>query len=333
MKNIEILQLEGKLQNPIMEFLLEHDNYLEKEQIDVILTRGESGLEDLRLILKSYNQHHAELNPENTSFISNVLMALTYLKDDSSFDDMIAYLYTNFDSINYTWGDSYFESFPMCYGVFPDRISQIKNTLYDPELTIDLKKILMIGLYSMPRLLQRPELDEIIAHIFLDYLQFILNPTNRETQNKSNEEWVNLNDLFEVTIEGYMNCGGDGNHSTVQQTMKGNVLTKDPFYRFFNEEDLQNWKKSSFDFDDIYRMNAAYKTFQESDRESKMLQEELKAKDAELNKILNVTQQFRKIYDRNDKLSVRYKADGKVLLDVKYKKVEGDLISGKCEII
>ena len=43
MKNIEILELEGKIKNPIMEFLLEHDDYLEKEQIDAILSRGESG--------------------------------------------------------------------------------------------------------------------------------------------------------------------------------------------------------------------------------------------------------------------------------------------------
>ncbi len=339
MKNIEILELEGKIKNPIMEFLLEHDNYLEKEQIDAILSRGESGLEDLRLILKAYNQHHLKFE-EGCGFMSNVLLALSYLKDESSFDDMIAYLYTNYKSIDYTWSDSYFESFPICYGVFPDRISQIKETLYDPELTIDTKRILMMGLYSMPTLLKRPELEETIAPVFLDYLQFILNPENRKTQNKVNEDWVSLDELFDTTIEGYMHCGGDGNHPAVQQAVNDGLINEG-FSAAFSREELQKWEQKVFELDDIYSMNAAYERVQkineEFDRslESKKiaLETEIKEKKEEINKILNVTKQFRKIYDRNEKVSVKYKADGKVISDVKYKKVEDDLISGKCELI
>ena len=340
MKNIELLELEGKIKNPIMEFLLEHDNYLEKEQIDAILTRGESGLEDLRLILKAYNQHHLKFEEENTTFVSNVLMAITYLKDENSFDDMIGYLYTNYKSVDYTWSDSYFESFPRCYGIFPDRVSQIKQVLYDPELTIDLKRILMMGLYSMPTLLQRPELKEIIAPIFLDYLQFILNPENRKTQDKVHEEWVDLYELFDTTIEGYMHCGGDGNHPAVQQAVNDGLINEG-FSAAFSREELQKWEQKVFELDDIYSMNAAYERVQkineEFDRslESKkiVLETEIKEKKEEINRILNVTKQFRKILDRNDKVSVKYKADGKVISDVKYKKVEDDLISGKCELI
>jgi hypothetical protein len=323
MKNIEILELEGKIKNPIMKFLLEHDNYLEKEQIDAILSRGESGLEDLRLILKTYNQHHTKFLEENTTFISNVLMALTYLRDESSFDEMIGYLYTNFssNSIDYTWGDGYFESFPMCYGVFPDRISQIEKTLYDPELTIDVKRILMIGLYSIPALLQRPELKETIAPVFLDYLQFILNPENRKTQNKVSESHVNLSNLFDSTIEGYMNCGGDGNNPVVQQAVNKGFINKGLF-AVFSKEDLQKWEKDIYDLCDIYEMNTGFEQYQN-----------FKVQYEEREKLTEKTKQFKKIYDRNDKVSVKYKADGKVLADVKYKKVEDDLISGKCEII
>jgi hypothetical protein len=340
MKNIELLELEGKIKNPIMEFLLEHDNYLEKEQIDAILSRGESGLEDLRLILKSYNHHHVKFLEENTTFVSNVLMALNYLRDENSFDDMITYLYTNYKSIDYTWSDSYFESFPICYGIFPDRISQIKQVFYDPELTVDLKRILMMGLYSMPTLLQRPELKETIAPIFLDYLQFILNPENRKTQDRVHEEWVTLDELFDTTIEGYMHCGGDGNHPAVQQAVKEGLINEG-FSAAFSKEDLQKWEQKVFELDDIYSMNAAYERVQkineEFDRglEAKKiaLETEIKEKKEEINRILNVTKQFRKIYDRNEKVSVKYKADGKVISDVKYKKVEDDLISGKCELI
>jgi hypothetical protein len=340
MKNIELLELEGKLQNPIMEFLLEHDNYLEKEQLDAILSRGESGLEDLSLIFKAYNEHHSKLEEEKCVFISNVLLALTYLKDETSFEDMIAYLYTSYNLIDYAWGDGYFEAFPMCYGVFPDRIQQIKQTLYDPELTIDLKRILMIGLYSMPTLLQRPELKETIAPVFLDYLQFILNPENRKTQDKVNEEWVSLDDLFDTTIEGYMNCGGNGNHPMVQQAVNEGLINEG-FSAAFSREDLQRWEIDNHELDDIYTLNAAYERVQKEDKKyyeelqakEALLDAEIKEKKEEINKILNVTKQFRNLFDRNDKVSVKYKADGKIVNDIKYKKVEDDLIAGKCELV
>jgi uncharacterized FAD-dependent dehydrogenase len=48
---------------------------------------------------------------------------------------------------------------------------------------------------------------------------------------------------------------------------------------------------------------------------------------------LNFTKQFRNLCDRNDKVNLKYKADGKVISDVKYKKIEDDLIAGKCELI
>jgi preprotein translocase subunit SecA len=39
-----------------------------------------------------------------------------------------------------------------------------------------------------------------------------------------------------------------------------------------------------------------------------------------------------KIANRNDKVSVQY-TDGKVLRDVKYKKVEDDILNNRCVII
>jgi hypothetical protein len=330
MKNIELLELEGKLQNPIMEFLLEHDDYLEKEQIDAILTRGESGLEDLRLILKVYNQHHLKFKDDDgVWFMSSVLLALSYLRDNESFDDLMTYLYTNFDAINTTWGDGYFEAFPICYAVFPDRIPQIKEALYDPELTIDMKRILMMGLYSMPVTLNRPELESIIAPVFLDYLTFILVPENLQTQEKVHEEWVSTEDLFDDAIEGYMNCGGDGNHPAVQQAIKEELNSED----IFDKGDLKKWKKDIFALWDIYTHNAGLEKFQKTEDEYQIKQTELKAKEAQLKQVINVTKQYRKIFDRNDKVSVKYKTDGNILKDIKYKKVEDDLIAGKCEII
>jgi hypothetical protein len=330
MKNIELLELEGKLQNPIMEFLLEHNDFLEKEQIDAILTRGESGLEDLRLILKSYNEHHLKFKDDDgVWFMSSVLLALSYLRDNESFDDLMAYLYTNFDAINTTWGDGYFEAFPICYAVFPDRISQIKEALYDPELTIDMKRILMMGLYAMPKTLNRPELESIIAPVFLDYLTFILVPENLQTQEKVHEEWVSTEDLFDDAIEGYMNCGGDGNHPAVQQAIREELNSED----IFDKGDLKKWKKDIFVLWDIYTHNAGLEKFQKTEDEYQIKRAELEAKEAQLKQVINVTKQFRNLFDRNDKISVKYKADGKIVSDIKYKKVEQDLISGKCELI
>jgi hypothetical protein len=337
MKNIELLELEGKIQNPIMEFLLEHDNYLEKEQIDAILSRGESGLEDLRLILKAYNQHHLKFkDDEGIWFMSSVLLALAYLRDEASFDDMIAYLYTNFDAINTTWGDGYYEAFPMCYAVFPNKIPKIKEILYDPELTIDMKRILMMGLYSMPKILNRPELDSTIAPVFLDYLTFLLVPENRKTQKEVHEDWLGIEDLLNTTIKGYMNCGGESTRIDSLQLID-EELENPTISEIFN---FDKWKKKIFDLWDIYTHNAGLEKFQKTQNEyhelkarEALLEAEIKEKKEERNRILNVTKQFRKIYDRNDKVNVKYKADGKIVNDVKYKKVEDDLISGKCEII
>ena len=330
MKNIGLLELEGKLQNPIMEFMLEHEDYLEKEQIDTILSKGESGLEDLRLILKSYNQHHLKFKDDDgVWFMSSVLLALAYLRDEDSFDGLMAYLYTNYDAINTTWGDGYFEALPMCYAVFPNKILQIKEALYDPELTIDMKRILTIGLYSMPNELNRSDLEANIAPIFLDYLEFLLIPENRQTQEKAHEEWVDLSDLFSGTVEGYMNCGGDGNHPALQQAFQEEL---DIEYSF-DKNKLTKWRKDGFKLWDIYTHNSGIEKFQKANEEYRKKRDELEAKEAQLKNVLNVTKKYRKIFDRNDKVTVRYKDDDKVISNIKYKKIEDDLIAGKCEII
>jgi hypothetical protein len=150
MKNIELLELEGKIKNPIMEFLLEHDDYLEKEQIDAILTRGETGLEDLRLILKAYNQHYPKLHDSKNSlvFIVHVISFLAELKDEFAFDDMMVYLKTDAVLAEAAWNDSYMEDFPRYWSLFPDKIEVMGNAFYDTKITIEAKSALMTGLKS-----------------------------------------------------------------------------------------------------------------------------------------------------------------------------------------
>jgi hypothetical protein len=340
MKNIELLELEGKIKNPIMEFLLEHDDYLAKEQIDAILSRGESGLEDLRLILKAYNQHHLKyLEIEdygNVYCMSSVILALVYLNDEQSFDDMISYLYSSPELIVATWDDGFYESFPLCFAKFPDKLDKIKEVLYDPNLITDMKEILSMGLYCMPKVLGNPSLKPVIANIFLDYLQFILIPENRSAQENYYEEWKTIEDLFDSIIFGYMDCGGDGNHPSVQRAVNEQLISED----VFSNDDLQHWKEDKFEYWDIYKFHETLKLYYEDSEdyseEIKNLekeQEELKKKNQILTQLLNTTKQFRNLFDRNDKVSVKYKTDGNILKDIKYKKVEDDLISGKCELI
>ena len=333
MKNIELLELEGKIKNPIMEFLLEHDDYLEKEQIDAILSRGETGLEDLRLILKAYNQHHLKyLEIEdygNVYCMSTVIAALAFLNDEDIFDEMLKYVYTSPELIDAVWGDDFFEAFPLYYAKFPNKIETLKQAIFDPELIVDTKRILIIGLYSMPTTLNKPELNATIAQVFLDYLQFLLDPQNRETQDNASKDWYNVEDLIEDTIGGYMDCGGDGNHPLIQQAVEEDLISED----IFEIKDLQNWQSLIFPLRDIYKSNEFWKEMEQENTVFNRNLEEKKRKENDLNHLLNVTKQFRKIYDRNDKVSVKYKADGNILKDIKYKKVEDDLISGKCELI
>jgi hypothetical protein len=339
MKNIELLELEGKLQNPIMEFLLEHDDFLEKEQIDAILTRGETGLEDLRLILKAYNQHHLKYfeieNYGNIYCMSSVIATLAYLGDEESFEEMIAYLYSSPELIIDTWGDSYFESLPLYFAKFPNKIDKIKEVIYDPNLVTDIKEILCLSLSSVPRVLDRLDLKPVIANIFLDYLQYILIPENRNAQDNHYVEWKSIEDHFDNIISGYMECGGDGNHPLIQQALNEELITWD----VFGEEELLNWQEDKFEYWDIYRLNENYKLFYDASDYKKQIkdlekeQEELKKKNKALIQLVNVTKQFQNLFDRNDKVNVKYKANGNILKDIKYKKVEQDLISGKCELI
>ncbi len=324
MKNIELLELQGKIKNPIMEFLLEHDDYLEKEQIDAILSRGESGLEDLRLILKAYNQHNDKLNDSENPlvFIVHVISFLAELKDELSFDDMLAYLKTDSMLADEAWNDSYMEDFPRYWSLFPNRIESIEKALYDTEITIQAKSILMTGLATIAENSTDNSLVKSIREIFEKYLEFLHNEEQRETQEVS--DWADINFLIGSTVIGYMDCGGDSKNEFAQYFVKNDLVDN-----ILNIKELNNWKNSKNIFSDIYEMN---KIWGEASKREENLEKE-REREQELIKIVNQQKAFKKIFDRNDKVSVKYKADGKIVSDIKYKKVEQDLISGKCELI
>jgi hypothetical protein len=181
----------------------------------------------------------------------------------------------------------------------------------------------------MPELLHRPDLNLRITPIFLEYLQFILVPKNLATQNNSYESFCDTTMLFDDVISGYMNCGGDGNNHLVQQSVKERLISEDVFF----VEDLQNWFKEECSLLNIYEVNEDYKLLKNKSLSYSAERRVFQEKNDDLNELLNVPKQFRSLFDRNDKVSVKYEADGKILNDVKYKKVEDDLISGKCELI
>jgi uncharacterized protein YdcH (DUF465 family) len=324
MKNIEILELEGKIKNPIMEFLLEHNDYLAKEQIDAILTRGETGLEDLHLILKAYNQHFDKLNDSENSlvFIVHVISFLAELKDESSFEDMLAYLKTDSMLADEAWNDSYMEDFPRYWSLFPNKIEQIDKALYDTEITIQAKSVLITGLTAIAENVTDSSLVKSIREIFEKYLEFLHNEEQRETQNVS--DWADIEFLIGSTIIGYMDCGGDAQNKNAEYFVKNNLVDN-----LLSVKELQNWGNSGNEFSDIYEMNEIWE--EASNREENY--EKAREREQELIKVVNQQKAFKKIFDRNDKVNVKYKADGKVISDVKYKKVEDDLISGKCELI
>jgi hypothetical protein len=334
MKNIELLELEGKIKNPIMEFLLEYDGFLKKEQIDAILSKGASGLDDLRLILKAYNQHHLKYleikDYGNVYCMSTVIAALTYLNDETIFDDMLQYLYTPPILIDATWGNDFHEALPIYFAKFSNKIDTLKQVLFDPELIVDTKTILIIGLYSMPTILNKPALNEIIANVLLEYLRFLLAPQNRETQDKVVFNFFHVDDLIDELITGYMDCGGDANHPYIQQAIEDDLfINEDPFVI----KDIYNWEIFIFPLRDIYASNEFWTANQEKNKVYHQNMEGKNRKEQDLTKILNYTKLFSKYINHDDKISVQYVDDGRIVHKVKYKEVEDDLMNDKCELI
>jgi hypothetical protein len=324
MKNIELLELEGKIKNPIMEFLLEYDGFLKKEQIDAILTRGETGLEDLRLILKTYNQQYPKLHDSKNSlvFIVHVISFLAELKDELAFDDMMVYLKTDAVLAEAAWNDSYMEDFPRYWSLFPDKIEVIGNALYDTEITIEAKSALMTGLVAIAEKFTDDNLVKPIRDIFEKHLEFLQDTKNQKSQEFF--EWASIEFLIGSTVIAYMDCGGDSQNKYAQYFVKNDLVDN-----ILDLKELNKWEIREQNFADIYQMNSIWGKI--SGRGTEW--EEERKREEELIRVVNQQKAFKKIFDRNDKISVKYKADGKVVSDIKYKKVEQDLTSGKCELI
>ena len=334
MKNIEILELKGKLQNPIMEFVLEYDGFLKKEQIDAILNKGKSGLEDLRLILRAYNQHHLKYleikDYGNVYCMGTIIGALTYLNDESVFDDMLQYICTDPTLVDTTWESDFYEGLPLYFAKFPNKIEILKQALFNPELIIEIKSILIIGLYSMPTILNKPELNKTIANIFLEYLRFLLAPKNRETHDKTFFNYYLINDLIDDVVVGYMDCGGDPNHPYVQQALEDELFVNEDIFVI---KDIYNWKVFIFPLRDIYESNEFWTTNHEKNKVYNQNLEGKNRKQPDLTKILNFVKIYRRFIDVNDKISVKYLDDGRIVHHVKFGEVEDDLMNDKCELI
>ena len=334
MKNIELLELEGKLQNPIMEFVLEYDGFLKTEQIDTILSKGKSGLEDLRLILRAYNQHHLKYleikDYGNVYCMGTVIGALTYLNDEAVFDDMLQYICTDPTLIDETWGYDSSEGLPLYFAKFPDKIETLKQVIFDPELIVDSKYILIVGLYSMPTILNKPELNETIANVLLEYLRFLLAPQNRETHDKVFSNFFHINDLIDELICGYLDCGGDGNHPYIQQAIEDELfINGDPYVI----KDVNDWEVFIFPLRDIYVSNEFWKENQEKNKVFNQNMEGKNRRELDLTKILNFTKTFSRYIQQDNKINVQYVDDGRIVYKVKYKEVEDDLMNDKCELI
>jgi hypothetical protein len=319
MKNIQLLELEGKLHNPIMEFLVEHNSYLQKAQTDAILSRGDTGKDDLRMILRAYNQHFSKfINAENNiTFISNVIGALTLLKDEEVYQDLIEYLKTDTELIDISWSEGIYESLPLYWAIMDTNIDKAEKALYDISLNWTTKKVLCLGLVGLPQRVDSQELYQVVKAISERYLTYLLT-TAELNQNQKNT-------LIEINLQGYLSYGGNYHDTIVQQivTLESNSFT--------TPETVKAWfiKQPAPLFEDIYSLNASWEKLENVDKSS---QEKLLLK-RQVTKILNATKQFDDLYNRNDKLSVKYKDTGAVITDVKYKKVEKDLLAGKCEIV
>ena len=327
MKNIEILKLEGKLQNQAVIDLLQQESYLEKSHIDEIMSLGETGLSDMRLILQAYLDNIQDVKKSSTTVTPffQIVCFLTDLKDEKSFDLMINYLKSDFDLIDDTFNDSIIEVPPCYFAMFPHRIADIVNCLYDKEMNYCIKNTFVDALVQMTIIHKDEKIKSEVVEALQNHLKFLSIPENRFdfALEGSSRTWIDMHNYTAFIITDLHDLEADLKQNYIESLFEQDVVEEGIFGDL---DELSKIKPEVFRFyDSIYNRNESWERavqHQERGKRERLAKEILKQR----------MDKFTKIYSRNDKVNVKYH-NGTILKDVKFKKVEDDLIDDKCEII
>ncbi|MEA5401964.1 hypothetical protein VB776_03480 [Arcicella sp. DC2W] len=343
MKNIELLKLEGKLQNQAIIDLLEHDTFLTKTQIDEIIEIGEDVLPDLRLIIEAYLENLDSLKEysENLVPFFHITNFLSYLKDENAFDLMIRHIKSDFNVLSDIYEDSINDQLPLFCAMFPNRIKEVEEALYDRSITYANKDLLSDVFVKMAIIHDNEIVKQEAISVLLKYLEFLSIPENREGFAITEGEdisWINLDEHLAFLISDLYNLLGEDVATDYVKSLFEQDLVETNIFGDLDE--LLESKRESFDaYPDIYGVNEEWEELVEEQRQfeenRKRLEEENRLLQAQRMALLNQAEKFEKLYkqyNRNDKVSVKYE-DGTILKDVKFKKIEEDLKNEKCSII
>lgn len=330
MKNIELLKLEGKLQNQAVIDLLEHDNYLEANQINEILALGESGLQDMRVVMRAYldNIEAVKKSINTLCPFYHIQSFMTHTRDEASFDLMMEYIKSDYQLLEDTFSDSIFEDLVVYPAFFPNRLTDLEKELYNKSTPFTTKELIAKSIYIITTLPENQKFNQQVLDIYQNHLRFLSIPENRKDfcPPPKKHEWVNLNNYLAFLISNTYNQGGDVKQDYIYSLFEQKLVDEGIFGTI---EDLVKTSREKHDYyNDIYQRNLTWKMAVEREIAYKKELEEWRQKQAILQKIRTLSQN----YGRNDKVTVRY-IDGKIVNDVKFKKVEDDIKAGKCEII
>jgi hypothetical protein len=196
-------------------------------------------------------------------------------------------------------------------------MKDIEKELYDKTISCQTKELIIKSLVQIPTIYQDENSKQQVAEILQNQLHFLSIPANRKdfVPPSKEYEWTDLETYIAFTILDLHKLGADVQTDYIkslfeQETVDGSI--------FGTLKDLLTEKAEDYCYyNDIYQRN---KTWQQScEREYQR-------------EVFQKMQLLSKEYSRNDKVSVKYK-DGRILTDIKYKKIEDDIRNNKCQII
>ncbi len=330
MKNIELLKLEGKLANQEIIDLIENDSYLTKNQIEAIMALGESGLQDMRIIMQAYLDNIEDIRKSENTLCPfyHIQSFMTDMKDEQSYDLMMDYVKSDYSLLDDTFSDSIMEDLPSYHAMFPHRMMAIEKELYNKTISCQTKELIVNSLVQIPTIHQDENTKQEVIEILQNQLKFLSIPENRKdfVPPPKKHEWTNLDSYIAFQIHDLYNLGADVQTDYIKSLFEQEAVDESIFGTLKN---LLAEKPDDYTYyNDIFERNKSWQI--STERDVKFEQEYTERQRQK--EFSQKMQLLSKEYGRNDKVSVKYN-DGKILTDVKYKKIEDDIRADKCQII
>ena len=353
-------------ENPEIQWLYEYGFDLPAQKRDAILALPRPSLTaDLAAVLRDslYRYRHFEQqdwNKQQHNFASHALLLAAELRADECLEAVLDTLRQDDTFLDFWWGDMLDEFYvPYFRRLLPAQAPALMAFVYEPNVA-HYGKAAVSTAYSQEAL-ANPALLPAAQTWYADVLTYLTEQADNEHLFDSdlmafligNIEDLQLTDLMPLIREAY-------NRNLVSESITGNLadversiikpsypilrLIPKPIaqhYDYLNDPDAyyEKYPEPKQDTDPAFLAeliaDEAEWDFLEEDDDEKAQNETAN------NRLLPAGSRFSQLAlpqkaqpkpNRNDKVAVRY-TDGTVLRDVKYKKVEADIETGKCVLL